>query len=145
MSNLIKFFTRGKYNHAAIQLSDGSIYEATTGDGVRKIGEGDLNLEYNNYVIDYYGAEVGQEDELRAFLEKQLGKKYDYWMVFGFVIYKTSEDRKSSERWFCSELVLASLNKIGYRLFNCEPWKISPEFLSYSTKIEFEKSVEIKK
>ena len=70
------------------------------------------------------------------FLNRQIGKKYDWWSVFGFILYTTEEGRKSYNKWFCSELIFATFNKVNISLLErAEAWKMSPTTLSYSSKL----------
>jgi len=87
----IKLFTRRKYSHAAIRTKDGVVYEATAKDGVRKLSDIIQKERFDKYVIDVYKVKttVAQDKSIIDFLEEQLGKKYDFWMVTGFVIYST--------------------------------------------------------
>ena len=144
ISKLIKFFTRGQYNHAAILTSNNIVYEAIVTNGVRKIKLQDKIEESikNNTKIDYFRFKnqipPDKERVIICFLEKQLGKKYDFNTMIGFLTYSTRQNRKDLGRWICSELVAAACEKFEPLLI-CEPFKISPEMISYSTKIELEK------
>jgi len=137
LGKIIRFFTRGKYSHAAVRLDSGEIYEAVTKEGVRKL----MGIKYieGKNKIDVYTLNVPlnkiNELNMRDFLDKQIGKKYDYWMVLGFVIKSTRQGRKSRNRWYCSELCAAALEKAGIQLLITQPWKISPEMISYSPMI----------
>lgn len=53
---------------------------------------------------------------------KELGKRYDFLGVAGFVLPFI---RENSEKWFCSELTASKLRKYGY-LTQKEPCKYSP-------------------
>lgn len=139
IGNNIKLFTRGKYSHAAIRTKDGTIYEAVAKYGVRKLNHITEKEGFNKYIIDVYKVKTtaAQDKVIIKFLEAQLGKKYDFWMVAGFVLYTTRETRKSSERWYCSEICFASLEKSKIKLLNTEPWKVAPEHLSWSPFLKF--------
>ena len=139
----IKLFTRGKYSHAAIRTKDGVVYEATAKDGVRKLSDIIQKEGFDKYVIDVYKVKttVAQDKLIIDFLEEQLGKKYDFWMVAGFVIYSTRQSRKSWSNWFCSELVFAAFEKGKIKLLNTEPWKVAPEHLSWSQLLRFDYTI----
>ena len=140
--DLIRFFSRGKYNHAAILTSTGIVYEAIT-SGVRKtpLSNKIFECNKNNTYIDYFKLKKDlppyEELQIIDFLEKQLGKPYDFMMVAGFVSHSTSQGRKSYGKWFCSELVCAAIGEIK-KILNTDYWKISPEMISYSTEIELD-------
>jgi len=133
LDKIICFFSRGKYCHVSIKI-DNTIYESKPFIGVRKY----QLIDTDGYHIDEYKLKITlkQKHKLIQFLEKQIGKGYDYWSVVGFILYKTRESRKNCGKWFCSELVFVSFEKIGINLLNrVTPWKVSPVILSYSPKI----------
>lgn len=141
LSRIIKFATRGKYSHAAIQLDSGEIYETRPFRNVQKYEDLDFSNDPGD-VIDIYNVETMPEQDaiILEFLERQIGKKYDYWSVFGFVIHTSKESRKASEQWFCSELVFSTFKKSGIDLLlNIDAWKVSPTILSFSPILKFEK------
>lgn len=134
VSRAIKFVTRSPYSHAAIILDDGTVIEAKEFHGVRQVNSLTELLNKKSIVdIFDFDATEDQKQIITNFLLKQVGKKYDYWMVFGFIWHATRESRKSSGRWFCSELVFAALEKAGILLLNnVEPWMVAPSLISYS-------------
>ena len=72
-----------------------------------------------------------QEEHVKAFLGRQVGKPYDLSMVIRFLT-RQQETRESKGKWFCSELVAAALGKAVPVLARIEPWAVSPGMLSYS-------------
>jgi len=132
LSRLIKWQTRGEFSHAAIANGD-VLYEAREGAGVRAMlwdAEEKKRHDYEEYDVPVANAE--QYHDVMRFLQKQLAKPYDYSSVLRFVSRRQAS-RKSSGKWFCSELVFAALRKGGIELFkNIEPWAVSPQMLSYS-------------
>lgn len=139
VANIIKFLTRGQYSHVAIEVNN-TFYEAKEFSLVRKY----VTWTKNSSQIDIYELEITDDQERRLvnFLEKQIGKKYDYLMVLGFLFYVTREKRKSRGKWFCTELIFAALEKVGVKLLNnIEPWKVSPATLSYSTLLKYKETV----
>lgn len=139
VSKSILFFSRGGYSHAAIVLNDGSVIEAKEFHGVQK-RKSITDAIPPKYIIDIYELPTTpeQDEAVKNFLEKQLGKGYDYWSVIGFVVYASKEARKSYGRWFCSELVFATMEKIGIQLLErVGAWKVSPTILSYNTAMKF--------
>lgn len=128
VQSLIKWQTRSKYSHAAILTSDGVLIEATTPGGVRAIANWKQTPD-----AELFGIEgVINENSAIAFLSAQIGKPYDYLMVARFVS-RLQESRRSSGKWFCSELVFAALQKAGITLLrDTEPWEVSPGLLARS-------------
>jgi uncharacterized protein YycO len=77
-----------------------------------------------------------QNKIIEDFLVSQIGKKYDWLAIFGFVLHTTKEGRKQYKRWICSELVFAAFQKAGINLLErIDAWKVSPTILSWNTKM----------
>jgi uncharacterized protein YycO len=129
ISSLIKWQTRGEYSHAAI-IAGGVLYEAKEFKGTRKrMAVDDEKAIYDDFLVE---TTKEQRDILIGFLEKQMGKDYDYSMVIRFLT-RQQEQRASTGKWFCSEIIFASLRKAGVTLFNMtEPWEVSPDDLKRS-------------
>lgn len=134
ISRLIGWQTRSAYTHASIVLDSGEVIEAREFQGVRLLPH--LPSDEDIDVFEVTGvtatASADQRRVITAWLMSQLGKPYDYTMVARFVS-RRQESRKSSGKWFCSELVFAALQKAGVNLLaRCEPWEVSPALLSKS-------------
>lgn len=130
IDKLICFFSRGGYCHCNITVN-GDTYEAAPFGKVRQ-----FQLEPSISRIESFTIELTTEQELAliSFLFCQLGKGYDYFSIFGFILYQN--DRPKYGRWFCSELVFAALRKVGVPLLKrIEPFKVSPVILSTSPLI----------
>lgn len=131
--SLIKFQTRSQYTHAAIEI-DGFLYESVF-KGVVKTELSAALEHYKKVKYDKFEciwpALENNKKEVKNFLEMQVGKKYDFTMLFRFLT-REQATRKSKNRWFCSELVFAAINKFVPILKNIEPWAVSPGMISYS-------------
>lgn len=128
LSWLIKFQTRSEYSHAALLFSDNVLIEATR-PKVRKVVNPAPDPKCDWFDLSITDA---AEAQVRAFSEAQIGKGYDYTMVIRFVT-RLQETRRSTGKWFCSELVFAAIQKAGVNLLErIEPWAVSPELLSLS-------------
>ncbi len=139
LNKAIRFFSRGGYSHIAVILDNGIFIEAYPFAGVR----------YRKSLMD--GMKIGTVVEIfdintppleskiiSDFLYLQIDKKYDYWSVFGFILYATEESRRASKRWFCSELLFAAFRKANINfLERVDAWKVSPSLLSYSPLIKY--------
>jgi hypothetical protein len=133
ISSLIKWQTRSEYSHAAILLDD-KLIEAKEFDGVQVVHKLEVGKKCS---VDIYEVEVSesQRTAIVDFLANQIGKGYDYTMVIRFLT-RQQESRKSSGKWFCSELVFAAFEKAGITLLNnVEPWEVSPALLSITTEM----------
>ena len=149
-SKMIAWYTRGSYSHTGFSLK-GVYYESTNKNGVWKRHEKTKGLsEYlgraDKFLLVGLPLFSGEENiahplaeslnRMQVFAESQVGKKYDHKMVSAFISRKTQESRKSSNKWFCSELMFATLAKGGFKLFNCEPWQVSPNLVAFSTLLK---------
>lgn len=140
VSKLIQWQTRSEYSHAAVMVGE-TVYEAREFKGVRKIELGthsELTPEsfLNCHMFTVLTNDV-QDKTIVDFLEKQVGKKYDYSSVARFVSRRQAS-RKASGKWFCSELVYAAFQQAGIDLLregSIEPWAVSPHILSLSPSL----------
>lgn len=105
---LIRLFSRGKFNHTSIRVGN-TVYEAHMTSGVRKV-------KYDQWhgkstVVDAFDFEVDDatHGRIRYFLERQVGKKYDWGGVMSFLWVMTNP---KEGRWFCSELSMVALMKM---------------------------------
>jgi hypothetical protein len=129
ISKLIKWQTRGEYSHAAI-IVGGALYEAKEFKGVQKrmALDGD-DVDYDDFFVE---TTKEQRAGLIEFLEKQLGKGYDYWAALAFIT-RSKLNRKITNEWICSEYVFASLKKVGVEpLSRIEAYAVSPMLLGLS-------------
>jgi uncharacterized protein YycO len=69
-------------------------------------------------------------DAAREFLVKQVGRKYDYLGVLGFVFRAPSLHRR--KKWFCSELVAEAYAYAAYPLLRSPSYKVYPGMLAAS-------------
>lgn len=106
LGKLIRFFSRGKFNHTSINLN-GVIYEAHINCGVRKTEEKDWD---NKTVVAQttFKIDVHTHRTLKYWLDRQVGKKYDLFGVLSF-IWRFFKPQKG--KWWCSELAMVVLAK----------------------------------
>ena len=141
----ILFFSRGGYSHCSIILDDDSRIEAKPFTRVHKcnsIVDG-INSKCH---IDVFNVETTEEQYIiiKDFLTKQIGKKYDYLSILGFVLYTSENGRKAYRHWICSELVFVAFKQAGINLLDrVDAWKVSPTILSYNSKMKFLESFSI--
>lgn len=137
ISNAIMWISRGGYSHVAMVLNDDSIIEAWAG-GVRK-RKNILDQMDINTIVDVFEINTTPDQDIiiKDFLEKQIGKGYDYLAILGFILHTSHQGRIQYGRWICSELVFAAFQKIDINLLDrVECWKVSPTILSYSTLLQ---------
>jgi hypothetical protein len=127
ISSLIRWQTRGTYSHAAFLLRDGRIVEAWQGRGVHV-----RELDSFDGIARFSIPEMTDEqwDVALGYALSQVGKGYDYWGVLRFLSRRMQPE---NDRWFCSELVVESLNQAGvYPFKRTRPSEVSPGLLSIS-------------
>lgn len=111
-SMLIRWRDWSDYSHVDTVLSNGSLLGAR-GDGVK------VRAPYKTskkLIICIYVTEQQEKDYYTA-LFSQIGKKYDYAGIIGFV---ANRDWQEDNKWFCSELVMYCLMKAGIKILNVE-------------------------
>jgi uncharacterized protein YycO len=81
-------------------------------------------------VYDVVGMTPGQWVETVRFLEGEIGCGYDYRSIFRFL---TRTKAGSKNRWFCSELVFAAIDRSRFRLLQrVSEWAVAPGHLRLS-------------
>jgi hypothetical protein len=137
IGRLIRWQTRADYSHASLLFPGRGVIESREFKGVRALP---ALAPAPGEVIDTFsvrGLGCLQEQAVFDFAQAQLGKRYDWPMVFGFVSRSPIEGHQSEGRWFCSELVYAAFRTAGIELLRgIEPWEVSPGLLSYSPRLE---------
>jgi hypothetical protein len=148
VSRVIKGFTWSKYSHVSIVPSDGfhlelnkakymaecRLFEAwhkgEPSGVVRRRGIHDAHKKGTR--IDVFGVEATVKiAAVLAFLESQVGKRYDFRGVLGFVSRR--DGAQAQDKWFCSELAFAAVQAGGVDLLrDIEPHRVSPGLLSKS-------------
>jgi uncharacterized protein YycO len=142
-SRLIRWQTRSPYSHASVLFYDTSdadlsvVIESMEGHGVRSIpalAYRDARLSGKIALYRVPSLTDGQIATIRAFMEGQIGKQYDWPAVFKFI---TRRKHAHDERWFCSELVFAAFQEAGVTLLNgTEAWAVWPGQLAHSPLVE---------
>lgn len=94
---LIRARFGSEFSHVGILLGD-QFYEATFSKGVSKVHE--LDARVPHLYEDIYVTEESYKAVL-AFMDAQVGLKYDFEAIFGFIIGSKKQDKT---KWFCSEL-----------------------------------------
>ena len=146
ISKLIKWQTFGIYSHAAWWCQDGTVIEAwhkktvngklklTLKEGVQR-HDSPATIHTPGTEIDVFAVPGIDEAAVEAFLVSQIGKDYDFAPVIRGFTFRVMLDNPN--KWFCSELTFAGVEKGGINLLRDIPaWKVSPGLLSYSPLLE---------
>jgi uncharacterized protein YycO len=120
-SVFIRWFTWSKYSHVALVNGD-KVIEATLAHGVRMTSLDNFLSRYKKTLM----CDVTVVDEEKAwnFALKQICKPYDISAIIGLALRRkwTNDDK-----WFCSELVVASLYQGGVTLIRKDTYRVTPE------------------
>lgn len=140
VSKAIKFINWSEYSHASWMTSDGGEYESWDTVGVRYSSifgsQHTKGTEVDLFEIKLTKAEI---DALEMFFREQMGKKYDYMGILGFLMRK---DEHVHNRWFCSELIAAGFESIKKPLLrNIPSYKVYPGMIAYSTLLTKVKTI----
>lgn len=142
VSRLIRWQQRGEWSHASVILRSGAVIESREFIGVRQLPK---LTAAKGELIQVFSVECTDEqaDKIEEFLKAQIGKKYDYPMVLGFMSRSSREGQQSGGKWFCSELAFAAFLRNGIALLaRIDPWAVSPPHLSYSPLLKFEYEIQ---
>ena len=127
IGRIILKITGGSYSHCEI-LIDGDVYSADErgvycelcADTTYLSRFTELDL---THCIEKYSLDI---DAAAQFLNKQVGKKYDWLNMFFSKLFPFNADKKN--RWICSELVTAALQKARLPVTN-RPKDVTPRRL----------------
>lgn len=134
VSRLIRFQTRSVYSHVGLLLYDDSVIEAW-GKGVvhvpdfRHLHKPGTHVDvYDIWTLRLYEPGLAEE-----FAKKQVGKAYDFRMVFRFLSHMPAAQ---NDKWFCSELAEAAIEAGGVPLLNGPAHMHSPRDICMSPVLQ---------
>jgi len=144
ISKAIRLQTRSIYSYSAILLggdaTTGEVFEAWHKGGVLRSRDY-LAVHSPRTLVDVFRIDANfDEEKVRAFLETQLGKKYDYHAVVRFMTRRKVRD---NDKWFCSELVASAFDVGGIDLINPRIARsyLSPRDIALSPVLAFETTI----
>ena len=97
------------------------VIETTWPGGVHKTAKAVFYKRYR--VTQHVDIDVPNELAAHAFLMAQVGKRYDWAAIVGFVVRRQIQNPR---RWFCSELVEATLAAGGKARFREKLSRVTP-------------------
>lgn len=126
-AKLIKLGTWSNISHTGFLLPDNTVIDSRFGNGgVTHYSFEELCQHYPRVMV----YEVDAVPDLAYdFARKQLGKKYDWTAICGFITHRNWQE---DDAWFCSELVAYSCNQTGYQIISDEAWRVTPKALMSS-------------
>lgn len=107
ISKVIRWQTRSKYSHIAIELDNGSVIEAWHVGGVAH-NKDFRTVHTKGTLVDVFDITIKiDEIAISAFLLDQVGKKYDFGSIVRFMSRRAEP---KDEKWFCSELAMEGVS-----------------------------------
>ncbi len=129
VSGGIKLITNSQWSHSSMCIGDNYTIESDWGgvqiNHIRKFNR------YNYCVYRHKQATVSDIEEAIEWSKKQIGKRYDFWGMFGIVFSKLRpiKDNKLDDKnlYWCSELIADAYRIAGLEVCDGkETWEISP-------------------
>lgn len=136
LSRLIRWRTWSKVSHSAAFFAGPQGYEVIEAwEGkVRRQPWTTGHTPGTRIQLYRVGCTLEQRRLFYEFLNAQIGKRYDYTGILGFMLRARTE---SKESWFCSELVFAAARQAGINLLSrIEPYQVAPGDLNISPLLE---------
>jgi len=130
LAEAIKLATLSHFSHCAVNVN-GIVYESTIEKGVTKCSLNSFADRYPNretIIVD------GNNDLAETWLNKQIGKDYDFTALAGIPLRKKWND---DNKWFCSELVAEALVKSGVLNMRLKTHRVTPRDLWYAYKMRW--------
>lgn len=124
-SALIRLATGSRWSHVSVGISPELVIDATLRHGgVRHRSRAELLAESSAHEV----RDVPLPDEAAAlaWLRAQVGKRYDWTAIVGFVMRRRWAD---PDAWFCSELAEAACVAGGLVRFRADAWRLTPGHL----------------
>lgn len=114
ISNVMAFFTYGKWTHVAIVNGDQVIESSAIGNpkGVRMVSLSDFMEKHPGTILRAMPAQ--DPDAIWRFCESKIGEGYDWLWVFSYAFRLKLENRN---KWTCSELLCAAYKETNDPLY----------------------------
>lgn len=121
LGKLIRVFSSGSYDHVSIRNGK-YVYEATP-IGVVKVPYKEWNSDTVHMELE---VKSKYEKQVIKWLNKQVGKGYDYSGLLSFISIIT---KPVKGKWYCSELGMVTYSKLMGQDGDIDNQKISPYLL----------------
>ena len=120
--NFWKIFSIAEYSHCELVFSNDESFSSSGCDGGARFKK----IKFDEKKWDVFKIKISAADEkkIREFCAAQCGKKYDWRAIFFSQILDLQ--RENPQKWFCSEICAAALQKINF-LKNEKPHLLSPQ------------------
>lgn len=133
-SRLIRWRTWSDVSHTSAFLPGGEEVIEAWGGGVARRSWREGHTLGTKIAVYRVPCTIDQRREFYDFMHAQIGKRYDYTGILGFITRARSECK---EKWFCSEVVFAAAEKAGVRLLcRIAPHQVAPGTLDTSPVLQ---------
>ena len=119
------------WSHVLLASADGDAIESRAFSGVRLTTLQEAIDLSSKYALRSVVCDAGLA---WSFATQQLGKPYDWTAVLGIGLHR---DWNADDKWFCSELVVASLMAGGTMILNKPTARVTPQDLFESPLLRF--------
>ncbi|WP_456459700.1 YiiX/YebB-like N1pC/P60 family cysteine hydrolase [Desulfurobacterium sp.] len=134
-------YTHIAYCLSLSDLNDPIVVEAWW-NGVRQGKFSDVHTPGTEFAVYSIQVTEEQKEKIEEFLQRQLGKPYDWLGILGFPLRNWKLESK--DRWFCSELVFTAFKQAGVELLkNTHPSEVSPRLFLKSPLLQFKYSAKL--
>ncbi|MDD2716867.1 MAG: hypothetical protein PHW04_13320 [Candidatus Wallbacteria bacterium] len=121
-----------RYSHVAV-IRNAEKIESEPGKGVQLINWNEMTCICTADVYEIRDLTAGESEAGWAWLNTQVGRKYDWQGIIGYASQTFGQD---PDRWFCSELVEQMSENIGRKLIpGLRPNEINPQMQSHSDRL----------
>lgn len=118
--------TNGNHSHVEIIFADGFSFSSSQWDGGVRFKDILYTSTDKWDILDIPDMGVRKEKLMKEWCESQVGKKYDYRGILRFFV-GVKED--NPDKWFCSEICCAALQRVRVLPSLLVPSQMSPEDL----------------
>lgn len=122
-SLLVRVFCWSTWSHVGIIVGD-DVLQVLPGRGVHLVPLREVKAAATHWQIGRIDCE--REEEITRLALGEIGKRYDWLGVFGFLLRRRLE---RGSRWFCSELIAWAAEQAGEPIFRVKPWHVTPRDL----------------
>lgn len=121
----LRLYMWSKWSHSAIlDETEGVVYDSTLlGGGVKTTALTPFLHHYRTFKMRDIPIQEGREEEARAWLRAQVGKRYDWTALLGMLFHRNWQEDDS---WFCSEMTEMFISLFSTPRFLEEARRITP-------------------
>ena len=146
MAKLIKAFTHDPYAHSSLSF-DTNLENMVSFNRDGMVGENIITGVYKKnaanirYSLYMYMATAAEYDAMRNFVDELLGKRNKLkYNVLGLTNFIFGRGSSREDRYFCSEFIAATISAGNSKLFDKQPYMVSPYYFAKNKNFIFIKT-----